>query len=85
MTTNEIAEAHRRLRAHLEGLLAPDELQLYDAYRGRVEEAIVARSSDPVRPTQAEQAVLDRIEADADAKALRAQLDILTRVEVSRQ
>lgn len=85
MTFDEIAETRRRLRASLERLLGPDELALYDAYLGRVEASIVAHSVDPVRPTPAERAVLDRIEDDSEARGLQAQLDILTRVDVSRQ
>jgi hypothetical protein len=85
MTADEIAAATRHFRERVEALLSPAELACYDAYLRRLEASLTRSPAEPLRPTPDEQAALALIEGDSQARGLRAQLDILTRVDVSRQ
>lgn len=85
MTADEIAETGRRYRERLEALLTPEQLAHFDAYQRRVAEAVAAHDTSPVLIRPEEQAIFALIDADSQAQGLRAQLDILTRVGVSRQ
>lgn len=85
MTADEIATVERRLRRRLEELLSPAQLACYDGYQGRLARQIERHDVAPVLIGPAEHEVFALIGADSEARALRAQLDILTRVGVSRQ
>ena len=85
MTTHEIAVAKRQYRDRIEALLTAEELAHLDAYHERVEVALATNGLDPVLPTPEEQAALDRLAEDAQATALRRQLDVLLRIETLPQ
>jgi hypothetical protein len=85
MTADEIAGARRRYMDRLAVILTAEQLGHYERLQRRLAEAIVARATDAVATTAEEQEALAVIEADSAARGLRAQLDILTRVDVSRQ
>lgn len=85
MTADEIAAARRQLRARLEELLTPEQLARYDGYQARLGRQIRRRDPAPVEMSPTERAVFALIESDSAARALRAQLDILTRVELPPQ
>lgn len=81
MTADEIALARQRYRARLEELLDPAQLALLDGFHRRIEAQVAAGDPAPTPMSAEERAVLDLIADDAQASGLRAQLDILTRVE----
>jgi len=85
MTADEIALVRGRYRERLEELLTPAQLALYDGYHRRLEAKIRAgdTTTTPMRPD--EQSVFDLIADDSAAAGLRAQLDILTRVDMPPQ
>lgn len=85
MTASEIDRVEGLLRERVEQLLSPEQLAQYDAYQRRLQAQIERHETDPLPRTPAEQAAYDLIDADPQAQGLRAQLDILTRVKVSRQ
>lgn len=85
MTADEIALARQRHRARIEELLDPAQLALLDGFHRRIEAQIAAGDAAPTPVTPEEQAVLDLIADDAQARGLQAQLDILTRVDMPPQ
>lgn len=85
MTANEIGLVRQRYRERLEELLSPAQLALHDGYLDRIEARIAAGDAAPVTMSLEEQAVFDLIAADMEASGLRAQLDILTRVDMPPQ
>ncbi|HMQ32627.1 MAG TPA: hypothetical protein PKD53_17985 [Chloroflexaceae bacterium] len=85
MTADEIAGARGLLRARLEELLTPGQLACYDGYQARLAGQIRRRDPAPLAMSAEERAVFALIEADSAARALRARLDILTRVELPPQ
>lgn len=81
MSASEIEAALRRYRARLEVILAPEDLAAYEAYQQRVQAGMARDGAVPVQPSLAEQAILDKIEADTEARALNRQFFALIRVE----
>jgi hypothetical protein len=81
MSASEIAAVTRQYRERINALLTPDEVAQYDAYEQRVEAQIEARDLGPIERTPIEQAVLNKIAADAQADALHKQLMVLLRIE----
>ena len=81
MSASEIESALRRYRARLEVILAPGELAAYEAYQQRVQAGLACDGAAPVQPSPVEQAILDKIEADTEARALNRQFFALIRVE----
>jgi hypothetical protein len=85
MSANEIAIVSRQYRERIITVLTPDEVARYDGYEQRMRATISTHSSAPIEPTLAEQAVLDKIAADAQAAALHKQLMVLLRIETLPQ
>jgi hypothetical protein len=81
MTSSEIQTAFERFMARVIAILAPDELSVYRAYHQRLEESVSRRDPAPVALLPSEQAVLDKIEADTEARALRRAYSVLIGVE----
>jgi hypothetical protein len=81
MSASEIAAVTRQYRERIIALLTPDEVAQYDAYEQRLEAQIEARDLGPIERTPIEQAVLNKIAADAQADALHKQLMVLLRIE----
>jgi hypothetical protein len=81
MSASEIATVTRQYRERIIALLTPDEVAQYDAYEQRVEAQIKARDPGPIERTPIEQAILNKIAADARAEALHKQLMVLLRIE----
>lgn len=83
MAAHEIERVERLLQARIEQILAPQQLAQYNAYQRRLMEQIERRETEPLPMMPEEQAAYALI--DAEARGLRAQLDILTRLRVSPQ
>ena len=82
MRATEIATVTHQYRERITTLLTSDEIAHYDAYEQRVQEHSEGRPTEPIEPTPVEQAVLDKIAADAPAAALHKQLMVLLRIEI---
>jgi hypothetical protein len=81
MTTNEIRSSFERFLARVAAILTADELAIYRAYHQRLEASVARQDPNPVRIVPAEQAVLDKIAADAEAAALRKAYSVLIGLE----
>jgi hypothetical protein len=85
MTASEIERVEALLAARVEQVLSAEQFAQYNGYRRRLEAQIERRETEPLPMTPAERAAFELIEADAEARGLRAQLDILTGLRTSRQ
>ena len=81
MSADEIRAVSQRYRARLEAILTAEELTLYDAYHQRIQARIACKDTTPVERSAAEQAVVDKIEADTQAAALNKQFFVLLGLE----
>jgi len=82
---NEITTVTRQYQERIVAILTSDEAAQYDAYEQRVQVQINVRDSGLIEPTAVEQAVLNKIAADAQAAALHKQLMVLLRIETLPQ
>ena len=85
MSVNEITTVTRQYQERIVAILTSDEAAQYDAYEQRVQVQINVRDSGLIEPTAVEQAVLNKIAADAQAAALHKQLMVLLRIETLPQ
>jgi len=85
MSACEIATVTRQYRERIIALLTPDEMADYDAFERRVAAQIDAHDLGLIEQTPAQQAVLAKIAADAQAAALHKQLMVLLRIETLPQ
>ena len=81
MTTDEISAAFERFMARVTAILTADELAIYQAYWQRLEMSVARHDADPIAILPTEQAVLDTIEADTEATALRKTYSVLIGLE----
>jgi hypothetical protein len=85
MSVSEIATVTRQYRERITALLAPDEIADYDAYEQRIAAQIDTHDRELIEQTPVEQAILNKIAADAQAAALYKQLMVLLRIETLPQ
>lgn len=85
MTASEIERVEALLAARVAQILSAEQLAQYNGYRQRLEAQIERRETEPLAMTAEERAAFALIDADAEARGLRAQLDILTGIRVSPQ
>jgi hypothetical protein len=78
MTSSEIQTAFDRFMARVAAILTPEELAVYRAYHRRLEASVARHDPNSIAIQPAEQAVLDTIEADTEATALRKAYSVLT-------
>src|SRR5690349_14942423 len=81
MTSSEIQTSFERFMARIAAILTPDELMVYQEYQRRLQDSVTRRDPNPVPILPAEQAVLDKLEADTEAMALRKQYSVLIGLE----
>lgn len=85
MAASEIERVERLLQARIERILRQEQLAQYNGYQQRLRGQIERREAEPLPMTPEERAAYALIDADAEARGLRAQLDILTRLRVPPQ
>ena len=81
MTNSEIQASFERFMARVAAILTSDELAVYRAYHRRLEERVSHHDPNPLAILPAEQAVLNTIEADTEAVALRKAYSVLIGLE----
>jgi hypothetical protein len=85
MSANEITTVTRQYRERAIAILTSDQVAQYDTYEQRVQVKINAHASGLIEPTVVEQAVLNKIAADAQAAVLHKQFMVLLRIETLLQ
>ena len=81
MTTDEIRTSYDRFMARVAAILTADELATYKTYWQRLGSSVARHDADPIPILPTEQAVLDKIEADTEATALRKVYSVLIGLE----